>query len=181
MARSKDFVVPKAMLRHRRIWRIHADTPNGLGHPAYCPNPEDREEVFTLAAAGVQGPIIAQVFRVSYKTFLKYFREELYEGRAVSLLEAFGKLQMAVRRGEPWAIKFKLERHGGMAETVKLEHTGAEGGPIDHVHRLHEAARVGDARHAQELYASLMARQPVTVDGEAEEVGPAALLPSSEP
>jgi len=44
------------------------------------PTEEQRRHVKSLAAVGIDPPDLARYFRVSEKTFLKYYRDEIFRG-----------------------------------------------------------------------------------------------------
>jgi hypothetical protein len=86
-----------------------------------------------MACGGFDQELIARCVGkegITAKTLRKHFREELDTSEAKANAEAVGKLQEAIRRGEGWAICFRLKCRAGWRTTDKLEVSGADGGPI---------------------------------------------------
>ena len=102
--------------------------------PPFVPTDADRNMVRTMAAGGMPQELIARCIGkkgINPETLRAHFREELDTSMALANAEAVGQLQAAIKRGEAWAICFRLKCRAGWKETSKIEHSGAEGGPIE--------------------------------------------------
>lgn len=104
------------------------------GRPPYAPTEADRNLVRTMAAGGMPQDIIARCIGkkgIHPETLRLHFREELDTSMALANAEAVGQLQAAIKRGEAWAVCFRLKCRAGWKETSKVEHSGDDGGPIE--------------------------------------------------
>lgn len=83
-----------------------------------------------MAAAGIREDVIARCLGCDLKTLRKYFREELdCAAPNVTALATRG-LTEAIRKGEPWAIRFWLRTRAGFVEKSEHEILGPGGGPM---------------------------------------------------
>ncbi len=97
------------------------------GRPKYEPTITDRVTVRMLVALGASHEQIARclgdgvrIFGISDRTLRKHFRWELDHGFTDVQTTAMMRLTAAIEAGESWAVKFFLERRGGMAETHRF-------------------------------------------------------------
>jgi hypothetical protein len=83
-----------------------------------------------MAVAGIREDVIARCLGCDLRTLRKYFREELdCAAPKVTALATRG-LTEAIRKGEPWAIRFWLRTRAGFVEKSEHEILGPGGGPL---------------------------------------------------
>lgn len=104
--------------------------PNGRGRPPFEPTAEQRAKVEGMAACGIPQQQMALVLGIDDETLRKYFRHEL--DTAVPLANfSVGKTLFAKAVGGDvtaaiWWSKCRM----GWKERQSLEHTGADGSPL---------------------------------------------------
>lgn len=110
-----------------------------IGNPPY--DPEPNRELIRRLNQTLPVELIADVIGVSYSTLYRHHRQDLAESKA-ALVEELGKsVLLKARNGDNDMLKFYLARHGGWDKRERHEHTGANGGPIQHV----DLARLAEA------------------------------------
>ena len=97
---------------------------------AYVPTDEARRNVRMWAGLGSDQKKISTRLGIGLSTLLRYFENELKEGEFDAATQVQGKLFEACMQGHGWAICFYLKTRCGWREVQRLEHTGADGGPI---------------------------------------------------
>lgn len=121
----------------------------GAGRPPYVPDERTRGKVETLAAMGLPQTNIARKLGIDPKTLREHFREELDMGKAeanfavVQTLYKFavgdpghpGDPERGIPPKDPVkpqlrATIFWAKTQCGFSTTSKVEHTGADGKPI---------------------------------------------------
>lgn len=101
------------------------------GRPPHEPTPELRLQIKTLARlVGLEG--IAEHVGLSVETINKYYRTEFEEGRSEAIIGVKGKLLTQAMAGNVNAI-WKYLHMQGEIKPQRVEHTGRDGGPIQHV------------------------------------------------
>jgi hypothetical protein len=106
------------------------------GQQPHVPTESTRGMVEMMTAAGLNQEHIASVLRITVKTLLKYYREEIDRGWAVGVADAANVVITAMKKpdGEDAldAAKYFLSRRGkGLwSETKNLEVSGPNGGAI---------------------------------------------------
>ncbi len=107
---------------------------------------EQIEQVRKLAALLNQTQL-ADFFGMSQDTFRRYALDDervmraYKKGRAEAVRAVATSLLKAARGGDRILQMFYLKCQAGWRETDRLEHTGADGGPIKHEHEEAEAIR----------------------------------------
>jgi hypothetical protein len=116
--------------------------------PTFEPSAEQRGQVKVMAGYGIKHDDIAYALKIDPKTLRKYFRTELDEGMALANVNIGRSLyEMAVGRPaqvdqagvvvreelkpDKSAAIFLGKTRLGLRETSRVEHTGADGGPIN--------------------------------------------------
>ena len=94
------------------------------------PTEEKRKLVRTLAAVGITHEDIAKKIDISSDTLVKYYREELDDGRIDAIAQVGQKLYQNAISGNLSAQMFYLKTRAGWSETNKHEITGANGSAI---------------------------------------------------
>ena len=114
----------------------------------YLGNPSndwpDRKD-YALLAMGLAGD------KAIYKYFtlaeLDAIEREALEIRRTKYASCLGKIDQALRnaakKGDISAIKLAYQRFEAWSEKSNIEHTGKDGGPIEHLHDYSEQARRG--------------------------------------
>ena len=103
----------------------------------HIPTEKNRIVVHTMAGMGARPEKIAQKLKVSVHTLAKHYEDELTNGaEEANLMVAQSLFEIATdKKGPPaprvQAAKFWLSCRAGWKETQTLEHTGADGGPIE--------------------------------------------------
>jgi AraC-like DNA-binding protein len=105
-----------------------------IGNPPFEATAEQREQVCEWAAAGVTQATMAAKLGISEDTLARHFRKELDDGLAVANAELGSVLYKKAKDGDIRAIEQWFDRRGGpeWKKKTALEHTGANGGPIEY-------------------------------------------------
>jgi len=105
-----------------------------VGGQSHHPTDLTYAQVTNLCELGMTQTQIAKILHISEPTLRKYYRQELDIGDAKSTAAvAQNMLNIAKDPNHKSAAMvgmFWLKTKGGWRETTKLEHTGADGGPI---------------------------------------------------
>jgi hypothetical protein len=96
----------------------------------HVPTKENRETVKRLAALGVPFEDIALKLKISADTLVKYYKEELDEGRIDANAAIAGTLFQQAKKGNTAAAIFWLKTRARWKETQVNEVSGADGGEI---------------------------------------------------
>lgn len=112
----------------------------GVGRPAHAPAPEQRELVATLASFGVPEANIAVMIGISEKTLRKYYHEELAKSHIEANAKVANNLFKIASTGNSkeavTAAIFWLKTRARWSETVKIESSGPNGGPLQYDQRI---------------------------------------------
>jgi hypothetical protein len=100
------------------------------GRPAYNPTPANRDTARRLSALGVPHEDIATRLKISSDTLVKYYQEELDEGRIDANSAIAGTLFNQAKKGNTAAAIFWLKTRARWKETQAHEHSGVDGGEI---------------------------------------------------
>lgn len=103
------------------------------GHPKKGeehPKPGYPEKVAFYVACGIEQREICRILDMSTKTLHDHYKKNLQLGGTQADLVVGQKLFEAAKRGDPWAIKFWLERRAGWTRKDHVEVTGKDGGAI---------------------------------------------------
>jgi hypothetical protein len=94
-----------------------------MARPLYEPSEADRATVQNMVALGAPHKTIALCIGnngIAEGTLRKHFKRELKTAEWNLKTVAMSRLVAAVNRGDPWALRFYLERKAGFAESHRL-------------------------------------------------------------
>jgi hypothetical protein len=94
------------------------------------PTQQDRDTARRLSALGVPHEDIALRIKISSDTLVKYYQEELDEGRIDANSAIAGTLFNQAKKGNTAAAIFWLKTRARWKETQSHEHSGVDGGEI---------------------------------------------------
>jgi hypothetical protein len=94
------------------------------------PTQQDRDTARRLSALGVPHEDIALRLKISSDTLVKYYQEELDEGRIDANSAIAGTLFNKAKKGNTAAAIFWLKTRARWKETQSHEHSGVDGGEI---------------------------------------------------
>jgi hypothetical protein len=94
------------------------------------PTQQDRDTARRLSALGVPHEDIALRLKISSDTLVKYYQEELDEGRIDANSAIAGTLFNQAKKGNTAAAIFWLKTRARWKETQAHEHSGVDGGEI---------------------------------------------------
>ena len=100
------------------------------GRPAHKPTEKDRDTAKRLSALGVPHEDIAKRLKISADTLVKYYGEELDEGRIDANAAIAGTLFAQAKKGNTAAAIFWLKTRARWKETQVNEVSGVDGGEI---------------------------------------------------
>jgi hypothetical protein len=100
------------------------------GRPPHKPTKDSRDQVKRLSALGCPHEDIAIRLKISSDTLVKYYKNELDEGRIDANAAIAGTLFQQAKNGNTTAAIFWLKTRAQWAETVKQEISGKDGGPL---------------------------------------------------
>ena len=95
------------------------------------PSSEQRYSVALMAGIGIPHDAIAGALGISKPTLIKYFRDELDNGRVKTIAKVADSLVRQALAGNMTAAIFYLKTQAGWKETGRLELAGYDGGPLD--------------------------------------------------
>ncbi len=94
------------------------------------PTQQDRDTAKRLSALGCPHEDIAKRLKISADTLVKYYQDELDEGRIDANSAIAGTLFQQAKKGNTAAAIFWLKTRARWKETSTHELTGANSGPI---------------------------------------------------
>jgi len=97
------------------------------GRPPHKPTKESRDQVKRLSALGCPHEDIATRLKISADTLVKYYQDELDEGRIDANSAIAGTLFNQAKKGNTVAAIFWLKTRARWKETQVNEVTGANG------------------------------------------------------
>jgi hypothetical protein len=101
-----------------------------IGAKDHKPTEENRRLVKMLAAVGARVDDIGTKLGISHDTVLKYYRQELEEGRIDANAQVAQTLFQQAKSGNTAAMIFWMKTRAGWKEKTTHELVGADGGPI---------------------------------------------------
>lgn len=101
-----------------------------IGAKDHKPTDENRRLVKMLAAVGARVDDIGTKLGISHDTVLKYYRQELEEGRIDANAQVAQTLFQQAKSGNTAAMIFWMKTRAGWKEKTTHELVGADGGPI---------------------------------------------------
>jgi hypothetical protein len=96
----------------------------GKGRPPHEPTQETKDTARRLSALGVPYEDIALRLKISSDTLVKYYQDELDEGRIDANSAIAGTLFNQAKKGNTAAAIFWLKTRAGWKETQVNEHAG---------------------------------------------------------
>ena len=102
----------------------------GMGRPPHQPTDQTKLQAKTLAAVGIKHEDIAAKIGISADTLVKYYKQELDDGRVDSNAQIGKSLYEQAKAGNTAAMIFWLKTRAGWKETQVQEHTGPDGTPL---------------------------------------------------
>lgn len=109
---------------------------NNGGHNKHIPTPETINLVKNLVKCGVQTRLVAANIGIDEKTLFKHYKEHMDKARA----NAHGAVGKSIFKraldGDATAMKLYAKSQMGWKETDAVEHSGKDGNPIEHHHRV---------------------------------------------
>jgi hypothetical protein len=100
------------------------------GRPPHKPTKDSQEQVKRLSALGCPHEDIATRLKISADTLVKYYQEELDEGRIDANAAIAGTLFSQAKKGNTAAAIFWLKTRARWKETQVNEVTGLNGGDL---------------------------------------------------
>jgi hypothetical protein len=100
------------------------------GRPPHKPTKESRDQVKRLSALGCPHEDIATRLKISADTLVKYYQDELDEGRIDANSAIAGTLFNQAKKGNTVAAIFWLKTRARWKETQVNEVTGVNGGDL---------------------------------------------------
>lgn len=100
------------------------------GRPAHKPTDEKKSLVRTLAAVGITHEDIARKLDISADTLVKYYFQELTDGRIDANAQVGKGLFEQAKNGNTAAAIFWLKTRANWKETNVTELVGSDGNPI---------------------------------------------------
>ncbi len=107
-----------------------------MARPEHVPTEQSRKTVEAMSAYGVPQQQIAAVIGISKPTLEKHYRAELDTADAKAIAKVAESLFQKATGSHPQAVTaaiFWLKTRAGWKDTSRVEHTGANGGPIQNV------------------------------------------------
>ena len=101
-----------------------------MGRPPHQPTDQTRLQAKTLAAVGIRHEDIAAKIGISADTLVKYYKQELDDGRVDANAQIGKSLYEQAKAGNTAAMIFWLKTRAGWKETQVQEHTGPDGSPL---------------------------------------------------
>ena len=102
----------------------------GMGRPPHQPTDQTRLQAKTLAAVGIKHEDIAAKIGICADTLVKYYKQELDDGRVDANAQIGKSLYEQAKSGNTAAMIFWLKTRAGWKETQVQEHTGPDGTPL---------------------------------------------------
>jgi len=118
------------------------------GRPQYQPTDDNRKMVEAMVAYGVPLEEISDVLEIDRKTLSKHFDREIKTAAARAnsrVAESLYKKAIGDGQASVTAAIFWLKTKAGWKEVDRVEHTGADGGPI-------KVTREDARRHIEGLF-----------------------------
>jgi hypothetical protein len=100
------------------------------GRPSHKPTKDTQEQVKRLSALGCPHEDIATRLKISADTLVKYYKDELDEGRIDANAAIAGTLFSQAKKGNTAAAIFWLKTRARWKETQVNEVSGLDGGDI---------------------------------------------------
>ena len=101
-----------------------------MPYPSHKPTDEQRQQVEAYAAVGIPHHDIARLIKISTKTMLIHYDEELTLGKAKANAQVGKKLFQQAMEGNTTAIIFWLKAQAGWRDRSEVLHIGDHLQPI---------------------------------------------------
>ena len=103
-----------------------------VGRPPHLPNADTRNRVYMLSTVGTRHEDIASVLSISHDTLVKYYKEELDNGRIEANASVAETLFKQAKEGNTTAMIFWLKSRARWKESTQHEISGnPDGTPIE--------------------------------------------------
>lgn len=100
------------------------------GRPPHVPDKKTRGTVEAMSSYGVPQEDIAKVLDIDPKTLRLHYRYELDTAEIKANAQVASRLYQKCMKDDTSSLIFWLKTRAGWKETVKNEHTGADGNPL---------------------------------------------------
>lgn len=102
------------------------------GRPPHLPNADTRNKVYMLSTVGTRHEDIASVLGITHDTLVKYYKEELDNGRIEANASVAETLFKQAKEGNTTAMIFWLKSRARWKESTQHEISGnPDGTPIE--------------------------------------------------
>ena len=114
------------------IETVEAEEGGKVGRPPHLPNADTRNRVYMLSTVGTRHEDIASVLSISHDTLVKYYKEELDNGRIEANASVAETLFKQAKEGNTTAMIFWLKSRARWKESTQHEISGnPDGTPIE--------------------------------------------------
>jgi hypothetical protein len=96
-------------------------------------DPNIAGQIRALIIAGITRNVISRIVDLDEKTIAKHYGPEVEDALSRAIANVSGKLYEKAMSGDNACMFFFLKTRAGWRETNRLEHTGANGAPIQMV------------------------------------------------
>jgi hypothetical protein len=108
------------------------ESPKKAGRPPHLPNADTRNKVYMLSTVGTRHEDIASVLGITHDTLVKYYKEELDNGRIEANASVAETLFKQAKEGNTTAMIFWLKSRARWKESTQHEISGnPDGTPIE--------------------------------------------------
>ena len=108
------------------------ESPRKAGRPPHLPNADTRNKVYMLSTVGTRHEDIASVLGITHDTLVKYYKEELDNGRIEANASVAETLFKQAKEGNTTAMIFWLKSRARWKESTQHEISGnPDGTPIE--------------------------------------------------
>jgi hypothetical protein len=114
------------------IETVETEEGGKVGRPPHLPNADTRNRVYMLSTVGTRHEDIASVLSISHDTLVKYYKEELDNGRIEANASVAETLFKQAKEGNTTAMIFWLKSRARWKESTQHEISGnPDGTPIE--------------------------------------------------
>jgi hypothetical protein len=111
---------------------VETEEGGKVGRPPHLPNADTRNRVYMLSTVGTRHEDIASVLSISHDTLVKYYKEELDNGRIEANASVAETLFKQAKEGNTTAMIFWLKSRARWKESTQHEISGnPDGTPIE--------------------------------------------------
>ena len=111
---------------------VESEEGGKVGRPPHLPNADTRNKVYMLSTVGTRHEDIASVLGITHDTLVKYYKEELDNGRIEANASVAETLFKQAKEGNTTAMIFWLKSRARWKESTQHEISGnPDGTPIE--------------------------------------------------